>query len=54
MISKAIIDESQEYKLKGRNYSDHNTFIIDINTKAKHLEIVGKSVWKINKKTDFK
>ena len=28
MISKAIIDEPQEYKLKGEKYSDHNTFII--------------------------
>ena len=52
MISKVIIDEPQEHKLKGRKYSDHNTFIIDINTKTKHLEMVGKSVWKINGKTD--
>ena len=52
MISKVIIDESQEHKLKGRKYSNHNTFIIDINTKTKHLEIVGKSVWRINGKTD--
>ena len=42
-----IIDEPQEY-------SDHNTFIIDINTKTKHLEMVGKSVWKINEKTDWR
>ena len=47
MISKVIIDEPQEY-------SDHNTFIIDINTKTKHLEMVGKSVWKINEKTDWR
>ena len=44
MISKMIIDTPQYYKLKERKYSDHNTFIIDINTKTKHLEIVGKSV----------
>ena len=50
MISKVIINEPEEYKLKGRNYSDNNTFIIDINSKTKHLEIVGKSVWKINEK----
>ena len=54
MISKVIIDEPQEYKLKGKKYSDHNTFIIDINTKTKHLEMVGKSVWKINEKTDWR
>ena len=35
MISKVIIDEPQEYKLKGRKYSDNNTFVIDINTKNK-------------------
>ena len=52
MISKVIVDELQEYKLKGRKHSDHNTFIIHINTKTKHLQIVGKSVWKINEKTD--
>ena len=54
MISKVILDEQQEYKLKGKKYSDHNTFIIDINTKAKHLEMVGNSVWKINEKTDWR
>ena len=53
MIAKVIIDEPQEHKLKGRKYSDHNTFIIDINTKTKHLEMVGKSVWKISGKTDW-
>ena len=52
MISKVIIDEPQEYNLKGRKYSDHNTFIININTKTKHLDMVGKSVWKINGKTE--
>ena len=35
MISRVFIDEPQEYKLKGRKYPDHNTFIIDINTKTK-------------------
>ena len=54
MISRVIQDEPQEYKLKGKKYSDHNTFIIDINTKTKHLEMVGKSVWKINEKTDWR
>ena len=32
MISKVIIDEPQEYKMKERKYSDHNTFIIEKNT----------------------
>ena len=54
MISKVIIDELQEYKLKERKCLDHNTFIIDINTLIKNLEIVGKSVWKINDKIDWK
>ena len=54
MISKVIIDESQECKIKGRKYSDRNTFIIEINTKTKHLEIVAKSFWKITEKTDWK
>ena len=48
-----MIDEPQEYKLKGRKYSDHNTFIININTKTKDLDMVGKSVWKINGKTEW-
>ena len=54
MISKVIIDEPQEYKLKGRKCFDHNTFIIDINTKTKHLEVVNKPVWKMTEKTDWK
>ena len=53
VMSKVIIDEPQEYKLKGRKYSDLNTYIIVINTKTKHLEMVAKSVWKINEKTDW-
>ena len=53
-MSIVIKDEPQEYKLKGKKYSDHNTFIIDINTKTKHLKMVGKSVWKINEKTDWR
>ena len=47
MISKVIIDEPQEYKLQRRKCSDYNTFIIDINTKTKHLKIVGKSMKKM-------
>ena len=54
VISKVIIDEPQEYKLKVRKYSDHNTFIIDINTKTRHLEMASKLVGKINEKTDWK
>ena len=49
-----IIDELPEYNLKGRKYSDHNTFLIDIITKTKHLEAKGKSFWKINEKIDWK
>ena len=52
MISEVIRDEPQKYKLKVRKCLDHNTFFIDINTKTKHLEISGKSVWKINEKAD--
>ena len=55
VISKVIIDEPLECKLKGKKkYSDHNIFIIDINTTKNHLEIVTKSIWKINEKTDWK
>ena len=32
MISKVVIDELQEYKMKERKYSDHNTFVIEKNT----------------------
>ena len=53
-ISRVILDGPQQYKLKGRKYSDHNTFIADINTKTKHIEMVSKSVCKINEKTDWK
>ena len=52
MVPKVIIDKLQEYNLKGRTYSDD--FIIDINTKTRHFEMVRKSVWKINEKTDWK
>ena len=53
MISKVIINEPQEYKLKERRCSDNKTFIFEINTKTKYFEIVGKSVWKTNKKMDW-
>ena len=53
MISKVIINEPQEYKLKERRCSHNKTFIFEMNTKTKYFEIVGKSVWKTNKKMDW-
>ena len=34
-IMKVLIDDQETYKIKGKNKSDHNTFIIDIEKTVK-------------------
>ena len=48
-----IIDEEENYRLKGKNRSDHNTIMLTINKKLNQKNKQNK-IWKINEKTDWK
>ena len=48
-IMKVLIDDKETYKIKGKNKSDHNTFIIDIEKTINNNKICPKYSWKINK-----
>ena len=52
-IQDMIIDEEENYRLKGKNRSDHNTIILTINKKLNQKNKQNK-IWKINEKTDWK
>ena len=52
-IQEMIIDEEENYRLKGKNQSDHNTIMITINKKLNQKNKQNK-IWKINEKTDWK
>ena len=52
-IQKMIIDEEENYRLKGQNRSDHNTIMLTINKKVNQKNKQNK-IWKINEKTDWK
>ena len=45
---KVLIDDKETYKIKGKNKSDHNTFIIDIEKAINNNKICPKYSWKIN------
>ena len=47
-IMKVLIDDKETYKIKGKNKSDHNTFIIDIEKAINNNKICPKYSWKIN------
>ena len=53
-INRIIIDEEENYKLNGKNKTDHNSIIIEVNkststVKKKH----DNYQWKINSSTDW-
>ena len=48
-----IIDEEENYRLKSKNRSVHNTVILTINRKLNQKNKQNK-IWKINEKTDWK
>ena len=45
-----IIDEKENYKLKGKNRSDHNKIMLTTNNKLNQKNKQNK-IWKINEKT---
>ena len=50
---KVLIDHQETYKIKGKNKSDHNTFIIDIEKTVNNNKIHPKHSWKINNNTNW-
>ena len=48
-----IIDEEENYRLKSKNQSDHNTIMLTINKKLNQKYKQNK-IWEINEKTDYK
>ena len=52
-IMKVLIDEKETYKIKGKNKSDHNTFIIDIEKTINNNKLQPKYSWKINNNTNW-
>ena len=50
---KVLIDDQETYKIKGKNKSDHNTFIIDIEKTVNNSKIQPKYSWKINNNTNW-
>ena len=52
-ILKVLIGDQETYKIKGRNKSDHNTFIIDIEKTINNNKMHPKYSWKINNNTNW-
>ena len=52
-IQEMIIDEEENYRLKGKNRSDHNTIMLTIHKKLNQKKKQNK-IWKTNEKTDWK
>ena len=48
-----IIDEEENYRLKSKNRSDHNTIMLTINKKL-NQKCKQNKIWEINEKTDCK
>ena len=51
-IMKILIDDKETYKIKGKNKSGDNTFIIDIEKTINNNKIHPKYSWKINNNTN--
>ena len=49
---KVLMDDKETYKIKDKNKSDHNTFIIDIGKTINNNKIHSKYSWKINNDTN--
>ena len=52
-IQKMIIDEEGEWKIEGKNQSDHNTIILDTEIKIPKIPVQRQTIWKINKNTNW-
>ena len=52
-IQKMIVNEEKNYRLKGKNRSDHNTIMLTIN-KRLNQKNKQNEIWKSNEKTDWK
>ena len=52
-ILKVLIGDQETYKIKGRNKSDHNTFIIDTEKTINNNKMHPKYSWKINNNTNW-
>ena len=52
-IMKVLIDDHKTYKIKDKNKSDHNTFIIDIEKTINNNKKYPKYSWKINNNTNW-
>ena len=50
---KVLIDDTETYKIKDKNKSDQNTFIIDIEKTINSNKIHPKYSWKINNNTNW-
>ena len=50
---KILIDDKETYKIKGKNKSGDNTFIIDIEKTINNNKIHPKYSWKINNNTNW-
>ena len=50
---KVLIDDQETYKIKGKNKSDHNTFIIEKEKTVNNSKIHPKYSWKINNNTNW-
>ena len=53
-ITKMTIDDEAEYyRLQGKNRTDHNSIIIDINLQISITEPCPQQVWKLNKESNW-
>ena len=50
---KVLIDDQETYKIEGKNKSDHNTFIKDIEKTVNNNKIHPQYSWKINNNTNW-
>lgn len=48
-----IVNEEKNYRLKGKNRSDHNTIMLTINKRLNQKNKLNE-IWKSNEKTDWK
>ena len=48
MVTKVVIDETELYKVRGKNDTDHNTICIDINIKdLNETKVIKKTDWNL-------
>ena len=47
-------DQEENYRIKGKNRSDHNTIMLTISKKLNQEKKKQYKIWKINENTDWK